>query len=147
MYSGSCLCEAIKYKVDDALQIVVNCHCQFCRKAHGAEFVPIAILSADKLEIVQGEELLSKYEVVNVGAFRCFCSNCGTRLFNHLPARHMISLITATITSSGAIVPIANVNMESGNRNFVQTNGLPSFDTVPSIAELQEMASALKHKR
>lgn len=138
MHTGSCLCEAIKYTVDDELQTIVNCHCQFCRKAHGAEFVPVAMISDDKLEVVQGQELLSKFAVANGAAFRCFCSACGTRLFNHSPAVNFISLITATITSSADLVPLANVNMESSNKNFQQNNGLPNFDTFPNLAELKK---------
>lgn len=138
MHSGSCLCEAIRYTVDDGLQTVVNCHCQFCRKAHGAEFVTVAMISDDKLKIVQGQELLAKFGVANDRAFRCFCSLCGTRLFNHSPAVNFISLITATITSSADLVPIANVNMESSNKKFQQKNRLPDFDTFPNLAELKK---------
>ena len=147
MHSGSCLCEAIKYTVDDKLDVVFNCHCQFCRKSHGAEFVTAAMISSDKLELLEGKELLSKYKIPNmeVEAFRCFCSICGTRLFNHSPSVDMISLITATISSSIDIVPLANVNMESKNRNFEQGNGLPNFDTVPNSAEIQELSSGQQH--
>jgi hypothetical protein len=33
------------------------------------------MLLADKLRMLEGEELLSRYEVVNVAAFRCFSLN------------------------------------------------------------------------
>lgn len=138
MHSGSCLCEAIEYTVDDELETVVNCHCQFCRKAHGAEFVPVAMISDDKLKIEHGQELLSKFAVANGAAFRCFCSACGTRLFNHSPAANFISVVTATITSSADLAPLANVNMESSNKKFQQNNGLPKFETFPNLAELKK---------
>ena len=94
MHNGKCLCGKVRYSVKCDLDFVVNCHCQFCRLAHGAEFVPVAMIAADKLDILEGNKFLSKYEVANVAAFRCFCSVCGTRLFNHSPAASMISLIT-----------------------------------------------------
>ena len=121
MDNGKCLCGEVKYSVNCDLDFVVNCHCQYCRLAHGAEFVPVAMIAADKLDILEGYDFLSKYEVANVAAFRCFCSACGTRLFNHSPAANMISLITATLTENVSLVPVANVNMESSNSYFVQT--------------------------
>lgn len=139
MHNGSCLCGDVSYSVKGGLDLIVNCHCQFCRKAHGAEFVPVAVIAADKLEILQGNEFLSKYEVTNVAAFRCFCSTCGTRLFNHSPAANMISLVMATLSKPLGLMPVANVNMESSNSCFVQTNGLPSFDTFPSVDERKKL--------
>lgn len=139
MHTGSCLCGGVKYAVSCKLEFIVNCHCQYCRVAHGAEFVPVAMIPADSFEVVQGEELLSKFEVTKVAAFRCFCATCGTRLFNHSPNANMISLIVATLTETVDLVPLANVNMESSNRGFVQTNGLPSFDTFPSAEEREQL--------
>lgn len=139
MHTGSCLCKIVKYSVNCDLNFIVNCHCQYCRIAHGAEFVPIAMIAADKLEILEGDDLLSKYEVANSSAFRCFCSACGTRLFNHSPAARTISLITATLSKTKDLVPMANVNMESSNNFFVQTNGLPSFDTFPNVDERKRL--------
>ena len=52
----------------------------------------------------------------------------------------MKSLVIATINIQLDKAPIANVNMESRNRNFEQNNGLPSFDSVPDIAELKKSA-------
>lgn len=139
MHNGGCLCGRIKYLVKSDLDFLVNCHCQFCRLAHGAEFVPVAMIAADKLDIVEGIEFLSEYEVKDVGAFRCFCSVCGTRIYNHLPAANSITLIVATLAEAPNVTPLANVNMESSNQFFTQTNGLPSFDTFPSLDERKNL--------
>lgn len=139
MHTGSCLCGQINYEVDDTLEIALNCHCKFCRLAHGAEFVPVALMTADKLRIVKGQNLLSKFEVASTESFRCFCSYCGTRLFNHNPKANYLGLIIATLSTSESVVPLANVNMLSRNMSFQQSNGLPEFDDVPPIEELLEL--------
>lgn len=139
MRTGSCLCGQVKYEVDDELDVVVNCHCQYCRLAHGAEFVPVAMLPAEKLNVIEGGEFLGKYEVMSVSAFRCFCAKCGTRLFNHSPSFNFISLVTATLSESEGLQPVANVNMESSNPNFIQSNGLSNFDKVPASDELRNL--------
>ena len=38
MLTGSCLCGAIAYQADADLKRIVHCHCQTCRKTHGAAF-------------------------------------------------------------------------------------------------------------
>ena len=72
LHTGNCLCGAVKYAVSCELNLILNCHCQFCRTAHGAEFVPVAMIANNALEILHGEELITKFEVKNVSAFRCF---------------------------------------------------------------------------
>lgn len=139
MHTGHCLCGLITYGVEGDIDVVVNCHCQYCRRAHGAEFVPVAMLPSEKLNILAGEEFLTKYEVVNAAAFRCFCSECGTRLFNHSPSFNFISLVTTTLSDSVRLEALANVIMESRNLGFEQNNGLPSFDKVPSTEELLKL--------
>ena len=39
MKTGGCLCGAVRYEVDPPLRDVILCHCEMCRKAHGA--VPV----------------------------------------------------------------------------------------------------------
>jgi Glutathione-dependent formaldehyde-activating enzyme len=63
MHQGSCLCGSVKYSIDDDLQFVVNCHCQFCSKAHGAAFTTLLIMPFNRLELVEGQTLLASYEV------------------------------------------------------------------------------------
>jgi hypothetical protein len=63
MHQGSCLCGSVKYSIDDELKFVVNCHCRFCSKAHGAPFTTLLFMPFDKFEVVEGQTLLSSYEV------------------------------------------------------------------------------------
>jgi len=35
---GSCLCKSIQYEVDTIEPQMAHCHCQMCRKWHGAAF-------------------------------------------------------------------------------------------------------------
>jgi len=35
MLTGSCLCGAVAYEADAAVERIVHCHCQTCRKTHG----------------------------------------------------------------------------------------------------------------
>lgn len=76
-YSGSCLCNQIRFEVDGFSSEAANCHCTMCRKFHGAAFGTLVGVSG--LQWRQGEDLLSSYCSSN-GAKRYFCKECGSSL-------------------------------------------------------------------
>jgi hypothetical protein len=142
MHWGSCLCGSIKYSIDDNLKFVVNCHCRFCRKAHGAAFTTLLMMPFAKLEMIAGEEFLAAYEVKTLDALRCFCSKCGTRIYNCSPSKGMISLIAATLDTDAELHPIANINTESKCSWYQINDGLPQFRSVPSQSEFAQLLSS-----
>jgi len=78
MHTGSCLCGAVKFRVEGELKPPDACHCMQCRKASGHYWASTDVpRSALKVE---GE--------FNVAWFRSsdkvqrgFCSTCGSTLF------------------------------------------------------------------
>ena len=142
MHYGSCLCGAIKYSIDDNLKFVVNCHCRFCSKAHGAPFTTLLFMPFVKLEIIEGKELVTAYEVKALNAVRCFCSKCGTRLYNYSPSRGMISLIVATLDTDTEIRPLANINTGSKCSWSRIDDELPQFSSTPSQSEFGQLLSS-----
>ena len=113
MHQGSCLCESIQYEIESDLKAVVNCHCRFCSKAHGAPFTTLLFMPFAGLRIVAGAELIARHHLERVNADRCFCGKCGTRLFNHAPQAGMISLVVATLKDGAMLHPVAHFNTES----------------------------------
>src|SRR4051812_17393011 len=49
VHRGSCLCESIQYEIESDLKAVVNCHCKFCSKAHGAPFTTLLFMPFSRL--------------------------------------------------------------------------------------------------
>ena len=141
MHPGSCLCGSVKYTIDDALKFIVNCHCSFCSKAHGAPFTTLLFMPFAKFQLLEGREFVASYEVKTLGALRCFCCRCGTRLYNYSQARGMISLIVATLDTDAELAPIANINVESKRSWYAINDGLPQFQSVPSQAEFGRLLS------
>ena len=82
----------------------------------------------------EAEEFLARYAMLNFADFRCFCSNCGTPLFNHSPSLNFISLVIATLSGLARMAAVANVNKGSRLRS---EQCLPNFDKIPSIEELR----------
>ena len=142
MHHGSCLCGSIKYRVDDELKFVVNCHCRFCSKAHGAAFTTLLFMPFSRLELLEGKGFLAGYEVKTLGAIRCFCSSCGTRLYNYSPSRGMISLIVATLDTNEVLRPLAHINVGSKCSWHAIGDGLPQFHATPTQQEFGQLLAA-----
>lgn len=142
MHQGSCLCKSVRFEIDSDLRLIVHCHCKFCRKAHGAAFTTVHFMPIAKLRFVQGEDVVTRYHVKSLAADRCFCRQCGTRLFNHAPAAGIISLIVGTLDLSNIqLRPLAHVNTESKCSWFQINDDLPQFLATPSPAEFGKLLS------
>jgi hypothetical protein len=122
----------------------VNCHCRFCRKAHGAPFTTLLLMPFNKFELLEGKALLASFEVKTLNSLRLFCSNCGTRLYNHSPSKGMISLMVASLDTPAALHPVANINVESKCSWYQINDGLPQFSSVPSPREFGQLLESRK---
>jgi len=131
MIEGSCLCGGIKYAVELIEDKIFNCHCQFCRKAHGADYVTMALARGSTLTITD-EDNLFKEHLNDVGGYRAFCSNCGTRLMSYAPDKNVyLSVTLSTVDSPVDLKPVAHVNTESRARWCTPYDGIPSFAALP----------------
>ena len=79
MLTGSCLCGAVAYEADAPLERIVHCHCQTCRKTHGAAFSSVTAVPREKFRWTKGESVLGAIES-SPGKFRRFCSKCGSHV-------------------------------------------------------------------
>ncbi|MHA2710211.1 GFA family protein [Vibrio owensii] len=77
-YTGSCLCGNVQVKVNGTIKHVMHCHCEMCRKAHGAAFASFGLVSKDNLHI-SGTEYIRSYKS-SPNVTRTFCSVCGSNI-------------------------------------------------------------------
>ncbi|MDP6540389.1 MAG: GFA family protein [Planctomycetota bacterium] len=82
--AGRCLCGRVCFEAELPPRFVAHCHCENCRRAHGAGVVTWAGFSAGDFRIVAGEERLSRYRT-ETDATRSFCATCGTTLLFESP--------------------------------------------------------------
>ncbi len=79
--SGNCACGQIKFEIKALKANVVNCHCNTCRKMNGSSFSTFFVISQKGFNIIEGEELLSKFSP-SENAVKNFCGNCGSPIYN-----------------------------------------------------------------
>lgn len=77
---GSCLCGAVRFRAALPSKFCAHCHCNNCRRAHGAAFVTWVGFLAAQVEVIEGAGFLKRYHT-DTNATRSFCSSCGSTLF------------------------------------------------------------------
>lgn len=91
MLEGSCLCGTVRYTVTASAGPIVHCHCQTCRKAHGAAFSSVMPVPRAAFQWVAGEQSLKRFES-SQGKFRSFCTSCGSHVVADRTAQNVILL-------------------------------------------------------
>ncbi|HEX7054666.1 MAG TPA: GFA family protein [Burkholderiales bacterium] len=83
MVHGSCLCGAIAFTVDAAVNELRACHCRNCQKASGAGGSVNAVVPANALRITRGAP--KRYSArADSGRLlhRYFCGDCGSPIYS-----------------------------------------------------------------
>lgn len=82
--AGSCYCGAVAFEVILPARFCAHCHCQNCRRAHGAAFVTWMGFKREQVRIISGRDNLARY-LTETEATRSFCRTCGSTLFYESP--------------------------------------------------------------
>jgi len=77
---GQCHCGRVRFTARFPSRFCVHCHCDSCRRSHGAGFVTWIGFKSGQVAVVAGAEELVSYES-SPGTRRTFCRACGTKLF------------------------------------------------------------------
>lgn len=82
MIRGGCLCGGVRFEIARARGPFELCHCTRCRKASGSAFVPWLWALREDFRLLQGEELIRRYEAPlrdKPPPYRTsFCGRCGS---------------------------------------------------------------------
>ena len=138
--TGGCLCGRLRYQVSGTLAPVVNCHCRFCRRVHGAPFTTLAFLAASAFEWSTSSEPASDF-VTEAGHIRRFCGECSSPICNFAAdGVDVASLVVGSLADEFQLAPWFHVNLESKSPWFEIGDDLPRFDQWPGPTELLDLA-------
>lgn len=96
-YSGPCYCGATTVTVNGGPMASGYCHCDDCKRFHGAPFMGWSVWMADAVEI-EGE--VNKSTVVD-HLNRITCASCGGKVAGHLPGAGMTVVFPTILKDSG----------------------------------------------
>jgi len=127
---GSCLCGAIRFKLEGQLERFFLCHCAYCRKDTGSAHAANLFFSIANLEWLSGQERLSTYKLPKTRHARCFCSTCGSAM-PHV-AEQWIAVPAGCLDTELAAKPNAHLFIASKARWDHDLDTVPTFDGFPS---------------
>ena len=123
---GSCLCGAVSYQVKAFTEAASHCHCNMCRKFHGAAFASYAIARAEDVVWLSGQEKIEAY-VSSERAVRGFCRVCGSSLYYCQNDGHL-ELALGCLDDEPQTLPNRHIHVASKPKWSQWCDDLPRFD-------------------
>lgn len=82
LFAGRCLCGEVRYELIGEPDWVTICHCRFCQRATGTDYMVEPVFDLDCFRLTHGTPKI--YRQTSVGSGKAvnveFCSTCGTKL-------------------------------------------------------------------
>ena len=112
-YTGSCLCGAVRWRLDQRPLAINACHCMDCKKSTGATNV-LMLLARNEAFSSSGETHVYRKRADSRRELDIHrCAKCGTRLFHHNLASNALVFITAgTLDDPSWAVPTSHIWVE-----------------------------------
>lgn len=138
-YRGSCLCGVITFEIDAFLPNIAHCHCQMCRKFHGASHATLAAVKTSEFRWMSGEKALKTYTAENETT-RTFCHHCGSSLSFLSPraSSDVIEIAVAAMDDDVPIEPDAHIFTDYGANWSAPCDELPKFREGRSSRRIDE---------
>ena len=109
-FSGHCLCGQVSYKSYAEPVLILNCHCEDCRRSTGAVYGTNVMVAEDQLEIHGKVSTFSHKAKSGNTMTKRFCINCGTLMFGNSSGRtNVVSIRAGTVDQTEIINPVMNV--------------------------------------
>ena len=81
--TGGCLCGAIRYSINQAVEVVSACHCTHCQKASGTGASHNALVPAGAVTFTAGKTKVYKDAAESGNTlYRHFCGDCGSPIYS-----------------------------------------------------------------
>ena len=121
-HTGTCLCGAVRYRVQGPLRPVIACHCKQCQRWSG-HIVAATNAGRDGLSIDDGAEL--RWFESTPGIRRGFCGRCGSSLFWDDSSTSSVSIMAGTLDPPTGLAVRSNIFVADKGDYYEISDGLP----------------------
>ena len=123
---GSCHCQSVQFSSSDEISVIVNCHCNLCRKMNGSAFSTYTVVTSEAFILKSGS---LKTVQVSENASKSFCEHCGTPIYNQNSKLAGLKILyLGSIDKAPDIKPAINIYCESQLQWVHKLAALPNFE-------------------
>jgi hypothetical protein len=145
MIRGGCLCGGVRFEIARAVGPFELCHCSRCRKASGSAFVPWLGVLREDFRLLQGEELIQRYEAPlrdKPPPYRTsFCGRCGSPVPDPKWEGSWMEVHAGVLDDDPGLRPERHILVEAKSPWFTISDTLPQFDRAAIDALRNRMSS------
>ncbi|HWU44448.1 MAG TPA: GFA family protein [Bdellovibrio sp.] len=76
-FSGSCLCQSVKFQIDGRFDSFYLCHCKYCQKDTGSAHAANLFSTNAQLTWIVGKDKVKTYNLPSTRHTKSFCKECG----------------------------------------------------------------------
>ena len=136
IYTGSCLCGAVKYEYEHLEEPMATlvCHCLDCQKYSGTAFGTYIFVPADELR--QTGEVKSFEVEVAPGRInqRNFCTTCGSHMAEYGPAFPGVAILPVGTLDDASWIKVTGQCFAGRTQPWAYlTDDIEKFDGLPPI--------------
>jgi hypothetical protein len=126
VFTGSCLCGAVRYETRGEPTKVNHCHCVQCQRTSGAAMATWATWPRAAVRVLRGEA--ADFES-SPGVKRSFCARCGSTMFWRRVAREReeIDIAAGTLEQAERLAPSEHLFVKSRRPWLPLCDGLPAY--------------------
>jgi hypothetical protein len=126
--TGRCACGAIRFCVGGPFELARYCHCHNCQRRTGTSSSANARCAADSFVILQGEQLLRRWQPEG-GQAKWYCADCGGHLFSRPEGGEHVYVRLGALDGDPGIRPEYRQWVGSAvSWEAIPDDGLPRFD-------------------
>ena len=127
-FQGGCLCGAFQFEVEGPLGEVRLCHCDLCKRANGSAYSANARVPLERFKVVGETKTIKEFES-SPGAWKAFCSTCGSPAYSRIEwDKDFIRLRLGTLPRDVPVDITAHVWVGSKALWDRIADGLPCFE-------------------
>ena len=132
MYTGQCLCGALRFRIVSSPLTVYACHCTDCQRRTGSAFAMSMWVSRDSVELLAGE---LSYYVAKLSDGRrkrgAMCGLCATRVWGDRPGAPILVVQPGVLDQQTGLVPVAHQWTRSRQAWVPLPDDAVTFETQP----------------
>jgi hypothetical protein len=132
VYTGGCLCGALRYEASGAPLYAGFCYCRDCQKASGSGFIPFLGFSSTLIRFIGETRPFTSKAANGDDAVRNFCSRCGSLVFGGvLGESDPFTIYAGSLDDRSAFHPTVAIFARDRPPWVEIPSGLKVFETTP----------------